>query len=1303
MKSLITGFALAMLVMLGASGIASAQVSCANAQSSYMGDVIIGSAGTPCTLGAVSDSNGSITVMGSTITITGTISGFGGVSVGGSAAVQTQALTSSNGGVGVGGTKITISAPVSALSGISISGTKAVTTKTLTSTGPTLVLSVASSGGSVTTTALSSAGTVNVGANPTGTTGDVKITGAVTASNGYVQVRAGGLIKITGAVKATVGGNILLIAQSTLRTGAVTGAPGFNVDLKANQGSGNNSLFTIGGSGQANGVNGKITGKASGSLGDVVYVTNGATGSTGGITVTASTDLVNSGTKVRYIILNAQNGTLNMPTGTLAVNGGSGSAGQIQLLANTVTFADNATLSAMQTSTTGSLHGVAISATTINYGATNLTIIADGNGTTPNGAFAYLLAQGDTTITDPANDIFHLDITVDNTGRMQQPLTVNGAGLLKISANGDQTKVAVNAYPISFTGGQILLQATGATNHVVDIENPQPFTNKPGLTFGGTTAAVTLDASGVNGPGGLVLLFVDQAVVNAPSFIVNANASNGNQIGGTASITFTTMTLSASTAGSITANGGSTGGNGGYILLSGNGTLNIGSGGGNFNLAATASSGTAGTIEITNETTLNVNGANVSVAAMGTANGGIINIHNIGTLNFLPTAPTALAADGSGPGNGGSITLDAFNAITVGNGSDQVSLSAQGDLNGGTGNGGSVSINSHFSPATVSGSSINVAGGPNKTGGNITVTTLNTLSLSGNLNANGLGTGAGGNIVLTAGAFTFNGTESFTANSTGTGKGGTVTLDSTFAGNMTTWILGVNTTLQALSANGPGGIINITSASQPLTITGDGVLVTAGGNGAGGAINVTAAANTLTITGTLSANGSGTGAGGLITLLENSNFSILLNGATISAAAAPASDGNGGTIIIVNTGGGINLSGTTLDAQGAGSGAGGTITVSVLSSNPIDLTQSGTSITANGGATGTMGGSVTIGSTSPTFDVNEVIKVNAGSGANTNLALDGSISLNGIPCQQYATGSTSPSWPTSFWDCTGSTPSEIQSNVASGLIQSLQTLLGSHKVQLYTLNNPAAFNSFFTAMPPDPAVALGDTFTLTNPPTGTIFSTVNVSPVNSFQQNETSAHELGHAIDFSNTVGTTQPSGSTTYELYTVNDWLYLDYSTVAGTELNSTYRLPCVTTGSTPGPLVGVLDANNGNEQYCTGGVLNDPGHQYGNLTNSAILQIAEPHIFMTDSDGGWSEEYAQTFAFKDYAFQNIGTPIDLTHVTADTLFNQNVNMVCTVDWAAAVKTGATTPPTNAPAYCSAALPGWNPPYKPFGTKTHQ
>ena len=190
------------------------------------------------------------------------------------------------------------------------------------------------------------------------------------------------------------------------------------------------------------------------------------------------------------------------------------------------------------------------------------------------------------------------------------------------------------------------------------------------------------------------------------------------------------------------------------------------------------------------------------------------------------------------------------------------------------------------------------------------------------------------------------------------------------------------------------------------------------------------------------------------------------------------------------------------------------------------------------------------------------------------------------------------------------------------------------------------------------------------------------------QEKEVIAHELGHAIDHAIEITQPQPSHTTTYNLFVLNDYLNLDYSYVGVDQAHSTLRDPC---NGADAALTGVYDYSTFS-YFCTGSSLTNPGY-YDGLTNSAIVQQGDPLVLSPNSSANqWPEVYAQAFAYADYAWQNVGTISNLEHPTFDTLMS-NSQMPCTLAWADQIVIDGTVPPTS-PSYCSNSIPGW---YTPF------
>lgn len=534
-------------------------------------------------------------------------------------------------------------------------------------------------GGAVTTQSLTATQEVDIQAPASS---DITVTGSLNSDLGFVNLY-GANISVSGTVAVTNNGNILIRAQKNLVTGSVTGAPGFNIDLKANQDGSANTVFTIGGTGNANGVNGTITARPVGYApyfaGAIIHVVNGTGSSTGGITLTNPANIVATpqpGTRAAYIFLNAQNGVLTIPTGTLSADGtGSNGAGLIALMARTIAFGANAIVSASQSSSAvGTLHGVLISAEKVTYqGTSGLNLIGSGNGAdTFNTGYVQVFPQGVVTISDPetpANLPIFAVIGTIQAGNV----TFQGTGTapLNITADGNDTRIAFTGTTLTFTGGAVKMQARGATNHKIRLQNPGTLTGaNVGLNFGGT-GAVTLDVLGVAGAGGDIELFLDKATFNKPTYTFTANgptASNGD--GGTINVSSQLLTLSPTARLTITANASSSGTGNAIASDPQNGDpkaikffpggvpLDIGtaSGVGQVSFAAKGgqTGGNGGTIVISSSP-VNIKTANaVNASALaGNGNGGEIFIFS----NIQSLEPSAtMTAIGKGTGKGGKFT-----------------------------------------------------------------------------------------------------------------------------------------------------------------------------------------------------------------------------------------------------------------------------------------------------------------------------------------------------------------------------------------------------------------------------------------------------------------------------------------------------------------------------------------------------------------------------------------------------------------------------------------------------------------------
>lgn len=583
-----------------------------------------------------------------------------------------------------------------------------------------------SAGGAISTQALTSQSTGELLVNTTA--GSIQ-TGALTSGSHVKVTTPSGTINV-GNVSSNNGGNagnVLITASGNVQTGSITtngGSKTGSVEIDANTGGGN-TLFTIGAA-TSNGVSGSINtsnttggGTAQDFIVGGVQITNGNANSTGGITVTSVGNLqVNaSASRSGIIRLNAQKGTLTLPSGVLQTDGAAGQgAGYIQLIASTLAIANDTKLSASQDNTAlGTGHGINIAANTISFGgATGLEVHADGKGAASNlQANAIIVPQAAMTFgsnqdymtllwsTNFPNGTFGTSGLLNFIGSAGSPLT--------ITADGDHAVLAVSGYPINFTGGALTIHSRAAIDHSVFISFSGSLSGITGLTFG-NTGAVSVDANGVGGAGGtLQIANVDKAQFNAPTHTISANGpTSGNGDGGTVLISSSALTLGATSKATITADAASAG-TGNAIASPFNtsdpkaiqffpGAANVTLGTANGQYKFSAKGGKNG------------------------GNGGAININpccssTVGKITVKNVASAVDASAQAGPGNGGLIQLAAsaspFVTVTY-NATPKVMLKAIGK---GTGTGGIVVLNgadsSNAQQAVNTNANIQVDGGKN--------------------------------------------------------------------------------------------------------------------------------------------------------------------------------------------------------------------------------------------------------------------------------------------------------------------------------------------------------------------------------------------------------------------------------------------------------------------------------------------------------------------------------------------------------------------------------------------------------------
>jgi len=380
-----------------------------------------------------------------------------------------------------------------------------------------------------------------------------------------------------------------------------------------------------------------------------------------------------------------------------------------------------------------------------------------------------------------------VDTSLGNGITLNASASDTGAGgTVQITSGADITLVSgainVNAGVAgSGAGGNIILQANGS-NSTTTINNE-------------------IDANGNDdGMGGSITINTYNLVLNSCTLRADGGGG-GNSDGG--SITINANSLSSPAAVTyMSANGYGTG-DGNSILIVTQGSINVGGSETNLNLSATSNgSGNGGSITLDCLGSVSIAGSAINANA-GSGGNGLGGSISIPRSNSSVTVIGTLSVNGSGSGDGGSITL-VGNTISLhtsellanggvsgnggkifltSNGSSNFSLSGMVQCTGGasSGDGGNVSVIAE---------SINIQSTGNidvsTSVGNGGTITLSTQGFTGDLNINGLVDASGGNF---GGKVTFNiaiPTSVFTINNvvTANGTNGNGSIDFSISGNL---------------------------------------------------------------------------------------------------------------------------------------------------------------------------------------------------------------------------------------------------------------------------------------------------------------------------------------------------------------------------------------------------------------------------------------------------------------------------------------------------------------------------------------
>ncbi|ECN7467006.1 filamentous hemagglutinin N-terminal domain-containing protein, partial [Salmonella enterica subsp. enterica serovar Corvallis] len=689
----------------------------------------------------VNNGDASLTVQNTTLNATAgniSLTGNAGISLSGSNMTAGKDLTINNGDASLTVQNTTLNATAGNISltgnaGISLSESNMTAGKDLTINSDAGSLSLTNSDLNAT------AG--NIGLNATVANGN-----ALTVSGGNIS--AGKDISLTGTAKTGSGYGVSLTnGNMTASSGNIsvngTGYDSGSGALQVNGGNFSALNTVLEGTAGRNNVGANLTGN--------INVTQGNLAVTG--TVKRTNDGAYQGLTASNLNISVTGGTLNL-AGCITNAAASGS----KPVALTLT---NANLSATDVSLSGTVEsggtGLSLTNTTINATTGNATLnatVANGNALAVSGG--NISAGKDISLTGTAKtgSGYGVSLTNGNMTASSGNISVNGTGY-------DSGSGALNVNGGNFSAQNTVLEGTAGRNNVGAKLAGNINVTQGNLSVTGTTHHLTngsytglLAGSGLN-------VNVSQGNL---SLAGQALKKDGNDVSGnTVGLNLTNAILSAEHA---SLKGSSTSSGSGFILN--NVTLEGGIARGENMTVSSAGSAAS----ITN--TLNINGGLGYGAFESMKQAGIDNKTTVGSLtasqdelkqymNFSESSDWSFNGASLGGDNWTIAALTGINATTTGN----ITLTGMGLTNSNL-TGSSVSLNGDGNASlTVTNTTLNATSGNvslNTSNGTLTVRNVNLSSaggestLSGTSLENGTGVKLAGNINVTQGNLTVNGT-----------------------------------------------------------------------------------------------------------------------------------------------------------------------------------------------------------------------------------------------------------------------------------------------------------------------------------------------------------------------------------------------------------------------------------------------------------------------------------------------------------------------------------------------------------------
>jgi filamentous hemagglutinin len=649
--------------------------------------------------------------------------------------------------------------------------------------------------------------------------------------------------------------------------------------------------------------------------------TSSSSASGGNILIAAGANLSSDGT------------TLTVSQSGLST-GGSATGGKIDFAASPLLTLTSRGLAA-GTSNGGNITLVAYAGSGVNAGTISLPT---GNALTIRSGGSNTGSNGNVTIIAGANRGSGNSISL---GSINSSGGTNGTGQITLSTSSP-----------TISGGNILVNiasgaASGGTFTPGVVQAASVVANN--LTTTGSNITVS---AGSNATLGALTLLGDRTPGLAnPTIQVDVN-----QVTDTAT-TFVVggpslCTNCAPSGMSASASSGGVNGNAGTISIRNFGTggikvtnpalltvpvLTLNGAGGTIILDAAAGA-TAGAVDLA--------GGIYSADAVGTGTGGKIDVRGSTITNTSNTTAWTFSAKGGNNGGGGGqvalATKDSTSGIAFGTAVKQITaLNVQSGTGGGDGGTVTLSagqellvatsrINSRPQGVNGNGPTFNLRAGTAGSG---------LLQISGALNANGAGSGAGGTVNIeyndAANPFIVGSTVTgsgisgnITADAPGSGSGGAISISNSAAAPLAVALTGL---LSASSASGPKGTLTFSHSSNDVNVSGAGSL-SGLVNASARSVTVSTAVGDLTFGQVSSFNG-------LISLAANAGNLSLTSNLTATGDSLSLTSGSTGN---VTTASGTNVSGSSVNINSGAININGQVTANAgnvsLQSNETDNT-----------------------------------------------------------------------------------------------------------------------------------------------------------------------------------------------------------------------------------------------------------------------------------------------------------------------------------------------------------------------------